>query len=89
MDAKPHLTPRLKEVVRLVSLGCTNEETGAILKISPATVDNHKTRAMAAFGTNKAVLMTRLALKYRITSQNDKLTTKEKRLSGRKGDGWN
>ncbi len=86
---KPHLTPRQAEIVRLVSLGCTNDEAADILKISPSTVDNHKTRAMEAFGTNKAILMTRLALKYRITSQNDKLTTREKRLSGRKGDGWN
>ena len=87
--AKPHLTPRQKEVVRLMSLGCTKHEAGAILKLSPYTVDNHKSHAMEAFGTNRSVLMTRLALKYRFTSQNDKLTTKEKRLSGRKGDGWN
>jgi len=86
---KPHLTPRQTEIIRLVSLGCTNDEAGAILKISPSTVDNHKTRAMEAFGTNKAVLMTRLALKYRITTMKDTLTTREKRLSGRKKDGWN
>jgi len=43
---KPHLTPRQTEIIRLVSLGCTNDEVGAILKISPSTVDNHKTRAM-------------------------------------------
>lgn len=86
---KPHLSPRLKEVVRLVSLGCTNEESAAILGISPATVDNHKTRAMRALGTDKAVLLTRLALKHRFTTMKDELTRTEKRKSGRKNDGWN
>lgn len=86
---KPHLTPRQKEVIRLISLGCTNEQAGAILGLSPATVDNHKTRAMRRLGTDKAVLVTRLALKYRITSLKDQLTRAEKRKSGRKNDGWN
>ena len=86
---KPHLTPRQKEVIRLISLGCTNEEAAAILGLSPATVDNHKTRAMRALGTDKSVLLTRLALKYRITSMKDELTRSEKRKSGRKKDGWN
>ena len=86
---KPYLTPRQTEVVRLVSLGCTNDEAAAILGLSPATVDNHKTRAMRALGTDKAVLVTRLALKHRITSMKDELTRAEKRKSGRKNDGWN
>ena len=86
---KPYLTPRQTEVVRLVSLGCTNEEAAAILGLSPATVDNHKTRAMRALGTDKAVLVTRLALKHKITSMKDELTRAEKRKSGRKNDGWN
>ena len=86
---KPHLTPRQTQVIRLISLGCTNEEAAAILGLSPATVDNHKTRAMRALGTDKSVLLTRLALKYRITSMKDQLTRSEKRKSGRKNDGWN
>jgi DNA-binding CsgD family transcriptional regulator len=86
---KPHLTPRQQEIVRLVSLGCTNEEIAEILGISPSTVDNHKTRAMTVLGTNKAVLLTRIALKFRWTSMKDQLTAKEKRKSGRKNDGWN
>ena len=64
---KPHLTPRQREVVRLISLGCTNEQAAAILGLSPATVDNHKTRAMRNLGTDKAVLVTRIALKHRFT----------------------
>ena len=87
--AKHDLTPRQVEVVRLISLGCTTEEAAAILKLAPSTVDNHKSRAMMLLGTDKAALLTRLALKYRISSLNDKLTAAEKRKSGRKNDGWN
>jgi DNA-binding CsgD family transcriptional regulator len=83
------LTARETEVVRLVSLGCTVGEAARILKLAANTVDNHKSRAMAKLGTDKAALVTRIALKQRITSMNDKLTVAEKRRSGRKNDGWN
>jgi DNA-binding NarL/FixJ family response regulator len=84
-----HLTERQIEVVRLLSLGCTVKEAAAILKLSPSTVDNHKTAAMARLGTDKLALLTRLALKQKITSMKDKLSPVEKRRSGRKDDGWN
>jgi DNA-binding NarL/FixJ family response regulator len=84
-----HLTERQKEVVRLLSLGCTVKEAAAILKLSPSTVDNHKTAAMARLGTDKLALVTRLAIKMKISSMKDKLTATEKRRSGRKHDGWN
>ena len=83
------VTPREKQIVRLLSLGCTVNEAAKILKLAPSTVDNHKTRVMAKLGTDKTVLLTRLALKYRLTSMKDKLTLTEKRRSGRKNDGWN
>ncbi len=83
------ITDREKEVVRLLSLGCTVIEAAAILRLSPSTVDNHKTRAMAKLGTDKAALLTRIAIKKRFTSMKDKLTLVEKRRSGRKRDGWN
>ena len=44
---------------------------------------------MAKLGTDKAALLTRLALKMRITSMKDKLTPAEKRKAGRKNDGSN
>ncbi len=83
------LTNREKEVVRLLSLGCSVREAAKILKLSPNTVDNHKARAMAKLGTDKAALLTRIALKMRISNMKDKLTLAEKRRSGRKKDGWN
>lgn len=83
------LSPREKEVVRLASLGCTCEEIGKILKLAKSTADNHKARAMRKLGTDKTALLTRLAIKLKITNVNDKLTPSEKRKSGRKNDGWN
>ena len=56
------LTPRQREVVRLVSLGCTVEEIALILDLSPSTVDNHKTRAMQRLSTNKVALLTLCSL---------------------------
>lgn len=83
------ITDREKEVVRLLSLGCTVNEAADILRLAPSTVDNHKTRAMAKLGTDKAALLTRIAIKKRYTSMKDKLTLVEKRRSGRRRDGWN
>jgi len=83
------ITDRQKQVVRLLSLGCTVKEAAKILKLSPSTVDNHKTAAMARLGTDKLALLTRLAIKMKITSMKDQLTPAEKKLSGRKDDGWN
>lgn len=83
------LTPRQKEIVRLLSLGCTVKEAADILKLSPSTVDNHKSEAMSRLGCDKLALLTRIAIKLRITSLRDHLTMAEKRRSGRKRDGWN
>ena len=57
--------------------------------MAPSTIDNHKTKAMAKLGTDKAALVTRIAIKKKITSLRDKLSAAEKRRSGRKNDGWN
>jgi len=86
---KPALTDRQVQVVRLVSLGCSIEEISKILGLAFPTVNNHRARAMKSFGTDKAVLMTRMAIKYKIIDINDKLTPEEKFKSGRNGDGWN
>jgi DNA-binding NarL/FixJ family response regulator len=83
------LTKREIEVVRLVSLGCTVAEAAAVLKLAPSTVDNHKSRAMGKLGTDKMALLTRIAIKYRYTTLNDRLTIQEKRRSKRQRDGWN
>ena len=84
-----NLTKREAEVVRLVSLGCTVQEAAKILRLAPSTVDNHKSRAMAKLGTDKVALLVRVAIKQRISPLSDRLTPREKRLAGRKNDGWN
>jgi DNA-binding CsgD family transcriptional regulator len=86
---KPYLTKRQTEVIRLISLGCTSEEIALILDIAISTAENHRTSAMEAIGAQKVPIVTRLAIKYRITSMRDQLTLSEKRKSGRKRDGWN
>ena len=48
------LTNREREVVRLVSPGCTIEEIARILKLAPNTIDNHKSHTMRKLGTDKA-----------------------------------
>jgi DNA-binding NarL/FixJ family response regulator len=84
-----NLTPRQRDVVRLLSLGCTVREAALVLGLAPSTVDNVKTAAMERLGTNKLALVTRLAIKHRVTSMKDQLTRAEKRKSGRRKDGWN
>ena len=86
---KIHLTPREAEILRLVSLGCSGKEIGAILDVAPSTAENHKARLMAKLGTDKAVLVARLALQYGVSSMDDRLTPAEQRASGRSHDGWN
>ena len=83
------LTPRERQVVRLISLGCSVKETADILKLAVSTVDNHKSNAMKKLGVNKLPLVTRMAIKLGISPLEDRLTALEKRRSGRKNDGWN
>ena len=89
MSVLPRLSDRQIAVVRLLSLGCTVKEAAKVLRLSPSTVDNHKSAAMARLGTDKLALLTRLAIHFKLTSMKDRLTPKEKRLSGRSDDGWN
>ena len=76
------LTPREIEVVRLASLGCTGIEIGAVLGITTSTAESYKRTAKQKLGCNRVALLTRLALKHKITSLSDKLTPAEKRKAG-------
>ena len=86
---KIRLTAREEQVFRLVSLGCSVNEIGAILDVAPSTAVNHKARLMAKLGTDKAALLTRLAIQHGISPMDDRLTPAEQRASGRSHDGWN
>jgi DNA-binding NarL/FixJ family response regulator len=80
------LTTRQREVVRLVSLGCSVVEISAILGLAVSTVDNHKVAAMNTLGVDKSTVLTRVAIRHRISSLNDQLTRSEKRKLGRTRD---
>jgi two-component system, LuxR family, response regulator FixJ len=83
------LTPRQREVVRLTSLGLTVNEIAKVLGIAPSTADNHRSRAMKILGTDRAVLLARIAIKYKISSMTDRLTLAERRKRGKRKDVWN
>ncbi|MBX3426897.1 MAG: response regulator transcription factor [Pirellulales bacterium] len=83
------LSPRLREVLRLLSLGCSVNEIADILGLAPATVDNHRTRLYHLLGVTKASLLVRVAIKYRVSPVDETLTLGEKRRRGKKRDGWN
>lgn len=83
------LTPRQREVVRLTSLGLTVNEIAKVLGIAPSTADNHRSRAMKILGTDRAVLLARIAMKYKISSLTDRLTAAEKKKRGKRKDVWN
>jgi DNA-binding NarL/FixJ family response regulator len=57
------LTPREREVLRLVALGHTNKSIGAELGVSPKTVDAHRTNLMRKLGIHDVQGLTRLAMR--------------------------
>ena len=83
-DRVRDLTQRHREVVRLISLGCSREEMAKILGLAPSTIDAHRQAAMQTLGVGKSTLLTRLAIKHRISTLNDQLTRAEKRKLARK-----
>jgi DNA-binding CsgD family transcriptional regulator len=78
------LSPRQREIVRLTSLGCTSHEIAAILGMSRWTVENHQFQAKERLGVSKAAILTRIAIKYKISTLNDELSKSELRKLARK-----
>jgi DNA-binding CsgD family transcriptional regulator len=78
------LSPRQREVVRLTSLGCTQEEIASILKLTLSTVNKHVGRAMKVLGVNNPALLTRIAIECRLSPAGDSLTPAERRRRGKK-----
>lgn len=71
------------EIVRLVCLGCTSKEVGAILDLALSKVDHHKAAAMQALGAADETQLCDLASQHHLTKQNDGLTNREQKLCGR------
>jgi DNA-binding CsgD family transcriptional regulator len=59
--AKP-LTPREREVLRLVVQGCSNKEGAALMKISYRTFECHRAEVMHKLGAKNTAELVRLAL---------------------------
>jgi DNA-binding CsgD family transcriptional regulator len=63
-ELHPALTPRQREIVRLVAGGCTSYQIGRLLGLAEKTVEGHRSRLAAALGDGHADIagLTRLAL---------------------------
>jgi two-component system response regulator NreC len=59
---RDQLSRRELEVLRLVALGHTNQEIGALLGLSPRTVDSHRARVRAKTGKKSLAELVRYAL---------------------------
>lgn len=85
-DGQRALTQREKEVIRLVSLGCTVREIAVILGRTERTVGNHKSNAMGKLGVRRIATLTRRAIQLEISPLHDQLTDDELRSLGRQDD---
>jgi DNA-binding NarL/FixJ family response regulator len=66
-DAQTELTPRQREVLRLLAEGKSLKEVAAALKISVKTVEFHKYRIMNQLGIRTNAEMTKYAVKVGVT----------------------
>ena len=57
------LTPRERQVLRLLAAGVSTRETAARRTISPKTVETHRVRIYAKLGCKSAVELTRIAVR--------------------------
>lgn len=62
-DDLERLTPREREILRLVAQGNTNRQIGEILGLSPKTVDAHRTNLMRKLDLHDAQAVTRFAVR--------------------------
>jgi DNA-binding NarL/FixJ family response regulator len=63
VDDLERLTPREREILRLVAQGNTNRQIGELLGLSPKTVDAHRTNLMRKLDLHDAQALTRFAVR--------------------------
>lgn len=83
-DRVATLTPRQCQIVRLISLGCMSQETAKILGITRVAVESNRAKAKKRLGVGKAALLTRIAIKFKLSSLTDELSKAELKKLGRK-----
>jgi DNA-binding NarL/FixJ family response regulator len=69
-DPATTLTPRQREVLQLVAEGHSIKEIGAILNVSPKTVEFHKYRVMEQLDLRTTAELTQYAVKHGIVQPN-------------------
>jgi DNA-binding NarL/FixJ family response regulator len=62
------LTPRQRDVVRLLATGATMKEVASALGLSPRTVETHKYQSMEALGLKTTAELIRYALEHGLTT---------------------
>ncbi len=80
------LSPRQRQIVRLTSLGCTSHQIATILSMSRWTVENHQFQAKERLGVSKAAVLTRIAIKHKISPLDDQLSAAEHKKLARKAE---
>jgi DNA-binding NarL/FixJ family response regulator len=63
-DAESPLTPREREVVKLIAEAHTTEQIASLLVISPRTVERHRENILAKLGMRDRVQITRWAIRH-------------------------
>jgi DNA-binding NarL/FixJ family response regulator len=67
-SAARQLTPRQRDVVRLLAEGRTMKEIAAALGLSPRTVETHKYQAQETLGLGTTADLIRYALEHGLTT---------------------
>jgi len=65
------LTPRELEVLKLVAEGGNNQEIGARLSLSPATVQTHRSNIMGKLNLHRRTDLTKYAIKHGLISLDE------------------
>jgi len=69
--ARRQLTPRERDILRLISEGRTNNEIAKLTHISVKTVERHRTSLMAKLDAHNLVELIRVAIKQRLIQFDD------------------
>jgi DNA-binding CsgD family transcriptional regulator len=78
MTGDQTLTPMERKVVRLVSLGCSAKQAGAILGLRQDAVACHRDRAMGKLRVTSRAQLTRRAILLGVSALGDQLDPEEK-----------
>lgn len=67
----PSLTPRERDVVRLLSQGLTSKEIASKLDLSPKTVDGHRATIMDKLGIRSVAGLVKYAIRHHLSGLDD------------------